>query len=84
MVHSLPHRAPPTRRTAEPIAPCVWLQVHEKLRKATFCLEPQGDTPTRSQIFECLLSGGIQAHTPCTLPTPCTSTLGALLTPRAP
>lgn len=33
--------------------------VHAVLRQSTFCLEPQGDTPTRSQIFECLLSGAI-------------------------
>jgi len=34
-------------------------EVHGALRKATFCLEPAGDTPTRSQIFDCLLSGGL-------------------------
>jgi len=33
--------------------------VHAELRDATFCLEPQGDTPTRPQLFECLLCGGI-------------------------
>ena len=33
--------------------------VHAELRHAQFCLEPQGDTPTRSQIFESLLSGCI-------------------------
>ena len=33
--------------------------VHGALRNTTFCLEPAGDTPTRSQIFDCLLSGGI-------------------------
>mmetsp|Transcript_14902 Transcript_14902/g.38459 ORF Transcript_14902/g.38459 Transcript_14902/m.38459 type:complete len:788 (-) Transcript_14902:128-2491(-) len=35
------------------------LDVHGELRRATFCLEPQGDTPTRSQIFECLMTGTI-------------------------
>lgn len=33
--------------------------VHSELRDAVFALEPQGDTPTRSQIFEALLSGTI-------------------------
>ena len=30
-------------------------EVHAELRAATFCLEPQGDTPFRSQVFECLV-----------------------------
>ena len=34
-------------------------EVHDALRSARFCLQPAGDTPTRSQIFECLLCGGI-------------------------
>ena len=34
-------------------------EVHAALRDATFCLEPQGDTPFRSQVFECLISGSI-------------------------
>lgn len=33
--------------------------VHAELRHSQFCLEPQGDTPSRSQIFEGLLSGCI-------------------------
>lgn len=34
-------------------------EVHDALRSAKFCLQPAGDTPTRSQIFECLICGGI-------------------------
>jgi hypothetical protein len=34
-------------------------QVYGALRRAKFCLEPTGDTPTRSQMFECLLCGAI-------------------------
>jgi len=34
-------------------------EVHAELRDSIFCLEPQGDTPMRSQVFECLLCGTI-------------------------
>jgi hypothetical protein len=33
--------------------------VHRQLREHTFCLEPAGDSPSRSQIIECLLVGAI-------------------------
>jgi hypothetical protein len=34
-------------------------EIHAEARDSTFCLEPQGDTPSRSQIFECLMTGSI-------------------------
>jgi hypothetical protein len=33
--------------------------VHGNLAGATFCLQPAGDTPSRSQVFECLIAGGV-------------------------